>query len=74
MGIVVSLLYLLLYVAAACLCAVLIVWVMRQMGVAIDPHTYRIGRIVLALIVLILIVSWVAGILPLAHWQRVALA
>jgi len=52
---------------------VLIVWVMRQMGVAIDPHTYRIGRIVLALIVLILIVSWVAGILPLAHWQRVAL-
>jgi hypothetical protein len=47
---------------------------MRQMGIAVDPQTYRIAQIVLALIVLILVVSWVAGILPLAHWHRVALA
>jgi lysylphosphatidylglycerol synthetase-like protein (DUF2156 family) len=74
MDIVVSLLYLLLYIAAVCLCAALIVWLMRQMGIAVDPQTYRIAQIVLALIVLILVVSWVAGILPLAHWHRVALA
>jgi hypothetical protein len=52
MDIVVSLLYLLLYIAAVCLCAALIVWFMRQMGIAVDPQTYRIAQIVLALIVL----------------------
>jgi hypothetical protein len=73
MSIVVSLLFLLLYIAVVCLCAALIVWFLRGMGIGIDPMVYKIGQAILALIVLILIVSWIAGVLPLAgRWPRLA--
>ena len=64
MPLLVSLLYLLLNIAIICLCAALIWWFLRWMGIAVDPTVLKIGQAIVAIIVLILIVSWFMGALP----------
>ena len=62
MDLLVSLLYLLLTIAVIVLVAALLVWGLRQMGIAIDPQIFRIGQLILALVILIAIVTWIAGV------------
>jgi hypothetical protein len=64
MGLLISLLYLLLHIAIVALCAALILWALRWSGVAIDPWAMKIGQLIFALIVVILIISWISGVLP----------
>ncbi len=64
MDLIVSLLYLLLNIAVVVLVAAIIVWFVRWMGISIDPWVFKICQLILALIVLILIVSWFAGVIP----------
>lgn len=63
MGILISFLYLLLYIAVILLVAALIVWVLRWIGITLDPTVYRIGQAIVALLCLIAIVIWLAGVL-----------
>jgi hypothetical protein len=75
MSLVVSLLYLMLYICAVALCFALIVWLLRVLGIAIDPMVMNILKIIGAIIVVILIVSWLAGVLPgVGHFRIVSLA
>lgn len=64
MSLLISLLYLLLNIAIICLCAALIWWFLRWMGIVLDATVLKICQAIVALLVLILIVSWFAGILP----------
>lgn len=63
MGILISFLYLLLYIAVILLVAAIIVWALRWMNIAIDPTVYRIGQAIVALLILIAVVIWIAGVL-----------
>ena len=59
MGLLVSLLYLLLYIAIICFAAYIILWVVRDwFGVAIDGNVMKFAKIIVALIILIAIVVW----------------
>jgi hypothetical protein len=64
MSLAISLLYLLLNIAVVGLCAALIWWALRWFGIPIDPMVLKICQFILALIIIILIVSWFAGVLP----------
>ena len=64
MSLLISVLYLLLNIAVVLLCAALIWWFLRWMGVPIDPTVLKIAQAIVALIVIILIVSWFAGVIP----------
>lgn len=43
--------------------AVVIVWVLRWMGVAIDGQVYKWGQIIVGLLCLIVIVGWLLSLL-----------
>jgi energy-coupling factor transporter transmembrane protein EcfT len=64
MPLLISLLYLLLNIAIVVLCAALIYWALKVFGIPMDPWVMKILQFILALIVIILIVSWFAGVLP----------
>jgi hypothetical protein len=73
MGLLISLLYLLLNIAIVVLCAALIWWALRWFGIAIDPFVLKICQFILAVIIIILIVSWFAGAIPphgVFQWGR----
>jgi hypothetical protein len=64
MGILISFLELLLYIAIILLIAYAIVWVIQGfMGWTIDANVMKFGKIVVGLICLIAIVVWIAGVL-----------
>lgn len=64
MGILISFLNLMLYIAIICFVAYVIVWVVRSFfGWPIDPNVYKFGQIIVALLCLIAIVVWLAGLL-----------
>jgi hypothetical protein len=64
MGLLISFLYLLLYIAIICAIAYTILWVVRDwFGVAIDPKVLMFCKIIVALIILIAIVVWLASAL-----------
>ena len=64
MSILISFLNLMLYIAIICFIAYVIVWVIRGFfGWSIDPNVYKFGQIIVALLCLIAIVVWLAGIL-----------
>lgn len=52
-----------LYCAIVILVAFVIVWVLRWMGVNIDGEVYKWGKIVVGLICLIVVVTWLVGLL-----------
>lgn len=74
MGLLISFLYLLLYIAIVLCIAYAILWVVRDwFGVAIDPMVMKFAKIIVGLICLILIVIWIAGALghasfPVLRW------
>jgi hypothetical protein len=64
MGILISFLNLMLYIAIICLIAYVIVWVITGMfGWAIPANVMKFGQIIVALLCLIAIVVWLSGIL-----------
>jgi hypothetical protein len=64
MNILISFLYLLLYIAVIILIAYAIVWLITSfMGWSIDANVYKWGKVVVGLLCLIAVVVWLAGIL-----------
>jgi hypothetical protein len=64
MGILISFLNLMLYLAIIILIAYVIVWVIQGfMGWTIDANVMKFGKIVVALLCLIAIVVWLSGVL-----------
>lgn len=64
MGILISFLNLLLYIAIILFIAYVMLWVIRDwFGWSIDPMVMKFGQIIVALICLIAIVVWLAGVL-----------
>jgi hypothetical protein len=64
MGILISFLNLLLYLAIVLLIAYVILWVVRDwFGIAIDGNVLKFAKIVVGLICLIAIVVWLSGVL-----------
>jgi len=64
MGILLSFLSLLLYIAIIIFVAFCIVWLIQGfMGWTIDPQIYKWGQIIVGLLCLIAIVTWLAGVL-----------
>ena len=63
MSILVSFLYLLLHCAIIVLIAACIVWVLRWVGIAIDPLVYKVGQAIVALLIIIAVVVWLSGAL-----------
>lgn len=67
MSLLISFFYLLLYIAVVMFIAYALLWVVRDwFNVAIDPLVLKFAQIIVALIVIIVVVSWVAGVLPYA--------
>lgn len=66
MSILISCLYLLLYIAIILLIAAIIVWGLRWIGITIDPTVYKIGQAIVGLLILIAIVVWVASLVGYA--------
>ena len=64
MSMLISLLYLLLNIAIVVLCAALIWWALRWFGIPVDPLVMKIAQFILAVIIVIMVVSWFAGVLP----------
>jgi len=64
MGILISFLNLMLYIAIICFIAYVILWVVRGFfGWQIDPNVLKFGQIIVGLLCLIAIVVWLAGVL-----------
>jgi hypothetical protein len=64
MGILLSFLNLLLYLAIIIIIAYALVWVVQGfMGWTIDPMVYKWGQIIVGLLCLIAIVAWLTGVL-----------
>jgi hypothetical protein len=65
-SILISFLNLLLYIAIILFIAYIILWVVRDwFGVQIDANVLKFGQIIVALICLIAIAIWLAGVLGL---------
>ena len=63
MSILISFLYLLLYIAIIIFVAFAIRWVLVTfIGIALDPNIDKWGRIIVGLLCLIAVVVWVAGV------------
>lgn len=63
MNILVSFLYLLLHCAVIILIAAVILWVLKWLGVGIDPLVYKAGQAIVVLLILIAVVVWLSGLL-----------
>lgn len=62
-GILLSFLYLLLYIAGICLVAYAIVWLITGfLGWSIDANVYKWGQIFVGLLIVIAIVAWILSI------------
>jgi hypothetical protein len=63
MSILISFLNLMLYIAIICFIAYVILWVITGfMGWAIDANVLKFGKIIVALLCLIAVVVWLAGV------------
>jgi len=62
-ALLVSFLYLLLQIAVVVLIAYAIVWACRIFGLEIDGNVYRVGKIIVGLLCLILVVVWLFSVL-----------
>jgi hypothetical protein len=64
MNLLISFLFLLLYIAIILVIAYVILWVVRDwFQVAIDPMVMKFAKIIVGLICLIAVVIWIAGAL-----------
>ena len=64
MNILISFLNLMLYIAIICFVAYVILWVVQSFfGWTIDANVLKFGKIIVALLCLIAVVAWLAGVL-----------
>jgi hypothetical protein len=64
MAILISFLYLLLYIAVVIFIAFCIVWLITKfMGWSIDADVYKWGKVIVGLLCIIAVVVWIAGVL-----------
>jgi hypothetical protein len=64
MSILISFLSLCLYIAVICFVAWVILWVVTSLfGWQVDANVLKFGKIIVALLILIAIVAWLAGVL-----------
>lgn len=63
MNVLISFLYLLLHIAVIILIAAVILWVLKWLGVGIDPLVYKVGQAIVVLLILIAVVVWLSGLL-----------
>jgi hypothetical protein len=63
MSLLISFLYLLLHIAIILLVAAVIVWVLRLVGLGIDPLVYKIGQAIVALLCIVAVLLWLSGAL-----------
>jgi hypothetical protein len=61
---IVSFLYLCLHIAIIIFVAYCIVWLLKWMGITIDPNVYKVGQVIVALLIIIAVVLWLLGIAP----------
>lgn len=62
-GILISFLYLLLYIAGICLVAYAIVWLITGfLGWSIDANVYKWGQIFIGLLIVIAVVAWILSV------------
>jgi hypothetical protein len=61
MSLLVSFLYLCLHIAVLVFVAYVIVWLLKWLGIGIDPQVYRVGQIIVALLIIIAVVLWAMG-------------
>jgi hypothetical protein len=59
----ISFLYLLLHIAVILLIAAVIVWLLRWLGIGIDPWVFKIGQVIVVLLIAIAVALWVSGAL-----------
>lgn len=69
MSILVSFLYLLLHIAVIILIAACILWVLKWLGVGIDPLVYKAGQAIVALLIIIAVIVWLSGVLGWASYR-----
>jgi len=63
MSLLISFLYLLLHIAVILFIAYALLWVLRDwLHITIDPMMMKFGQAIVALLVLIVIVIWIAGV------------
>ncbi|MDB5612074.1 MAG: hypothetical protein JWP25_8974 [Bradyrhizobium sp.] len=62
--ILISFLYLCLTCAFIILVAFAVVWICSMFGVAIDGNVYKIGKVIVMLLILIAVVTWIFSIYP----------
>jgi hypothetical protein len=63
-SILISLLYLCLQVAVIIFVAVAIVWILKLCGIELDPTVYKVGKIIVMLLVLIAVIVWLFSVYP----------
>lgn len=62
-GVLLSFLYLLLYIAGVCIVAYAIVWLITGfLGWSIDANVYKWGQIFVGLLIVIAIVAWILSV------------
>ena len=63
MNLLISFLYLLLHIAVILFIAYAILWIIRDwLGWAIDPMMLKFGQAIVALLCIIAVVIWIAGV------------
>lgn len=62
MSLLVGFLYLCLHIAVIVFVAYCIVWLLKWLGVGIDPNVYKVGQIIVVLLIVIAVVMWLSGV------------
>lgn len=70
MSLLESFLYLLLHIAVILFIAACVVWILRWVGIAIDPLVYKVGTVIVLLLILIAVVAWLSGF-TIWPWQPI---
>lgn len=62
MGLLISFAYLLLHCAIIIFVAFAIVWLLKWLGIAIDGNVYKVGQIIVGLLIIIAVLIWLNGV------------
>lgn len=68
MSLLIGFLYLCLHIAIIVLVAYCTVWLLKWLGVAIDGNVYKVGQVIVVLLIVIAIVSWLTGAAGYPLW------
>lgn len=62
MDILISFAYLCLHCAIIVFVAYAIVWLLKWCGITIDPNVYKVGQIIVGLLIIIAVLIWLSGL------------